>query len=74
MCFYFEVDLQNDINNGSFVDALNENLGESSVDIDVESVSAPEEVIASVEIIVDASGVSDPEIPTEYIENVLERQ
>ena len=71
MCFHFQVDLQTDINNGSFVDALNENLGEST-DIDVESVSAPEEVVATVEIIVDASDVTDTETPTEIIETVLE--
>lgn len=71
MCFHFQVDLQTDINNGSFVDALNENLGEST-DIDVESVSTPEEVVATVEIIVDASDVTDTETPTDNIETVLE--
>ena len=71
MCFHFQVDLQTDINNGSFVDALNENLGEST-DIDVESVSAPEEVVATVEIIVDASEVTDTETKTENIETALE--
>ena len=63
------IEMQNTINNGTFVDALNEDLDATMT---VTSVESPTEVVVEVQVTVDASNVDDVDATVEQAETYFE--